>query len=92
MVPGSSAWFGSVSLWQLSQSTPSASPARRPLPFVGVERPAYHPPVLWQRMQRSPEPAKSCSATATVAQKIGSRPALAIMLPRQLKAGSVAWL
>ncbi len=77
-----------VILWQKSHSTPSASPAARPEPSVGVDRPASQPAVLWQRMHRSPAPSKSCSAIASVAQKIGSRPALAIMLPRQLKAGS----
>ena len=51
--------------------------------------PAYHPPVLWQRMHKSPAPSKSCSAIASVAQKIGSRPALPIALPRQPKAGSL---
>ena len=79
-----------VSLWQKSHSTPSVSPAASPDPSVGVERPAYQPPVLWHLMQRSPEPSKSCSATARVAQNIGSRPAFAIILPRQLKAGSTA--
>ncbi len=59
---------------------------------MGVERPPSQPAVLWQRMHRSPAPSKSCSAIATVAQKIGSRVAFAIMLPRQLNAGSTALL
>ncbi len=83
---------GFVILWQKSHSTPSASPGVRADPSVGVERSANHPPVLWHRMHRSPAPSKSCSAMASVAQKIGSRPALAIMLPRQLWAGSTSAL
>ncbi len=75
--------------WQVSQSTPSSSPAASPEPSVGVERPAYQPAALWQRMQRSPAPSKSCSAMASVAQKIGSRPALPMAPPRQPKAGSL---
>jgi len=48
-----------VEPWQVSQSTPSASPAVSALPLVGVERPAYQPPVLWHRMHRSPEPSRT---------------------------------
>ena len=80
--------FGLVILWQASHSTPSASLANSPEPSVGVERLPYQPLVLWQRMHKSPDPLKSCSATASVAQKIGSRVEFAIMLPRQLKLGS----
>ena len=40
---------GFVSTWQVSQSTPLSSPACRPDPSVGVERPAYQPDALWQR-------------------------------------------
>jgi hypothetical protein len=92
MTPRCSLLSGLVILWQVSHSTPSASPDMRREPSVGVDRPAYQPEVAWHRMQRSPAPSKSCSAMARVAQKIGSRVALPIMLPRQLKAGSTARL
>ena len=81
---------GFTILWHRSQDTPPTSFWFRPEPSVGVERPLSQPSAVWQRMHRSPTPSKSCSATATVAQKKGSRVACAIMLPRQLKAGSTA--
>jgi hypothetical protein len=88
MIPRCSLLSGLVALWHVSQSMPLSSDACSPEPSVGVERPAYHPPALWQRMQRSPAPSKSCSAIASVAQKIGSRPAFPMAPPRQPKAGS----
>jgi hypothetical protein len=88
ITPRCSLSSGFVSVWQVSQSIPSSSPAASPEPSVGVERPAYQPAALWQRMHRSPEPSKSCSAIATVAQKIGSLPALPIAAPRHPVAGS----
>ena len=81
---------GFVSWWQTSQETPSSSPPPRPEPSVGVERPAVQPSGVWQRRQRSPAPGKSCSATATVAQKRGSRVAWAMRLPLQTWTGSNA--
>ena len=86
--PRNSDVSGFVMRWQRSQVTPSTSPAPRPEPSVGVELPPSQPVGVWQRRQRSPEPAKSCSATATVAQKSGSRVAWDMRLPRQPWAGS----
>jgi hypothetical protein len=59
-------------------------------PSVGVERPASQPFGTWQRRQRSPEPSKSCSAIAMVAQNRGSRLAWDIKPPVQLNQGSPA--
>jgi hypothetical protein len=42
-------------------------------------------------MQKSPPPGMPPSATASVAQNNGSRPAWDIMLPIQFSAGSTAW-
>jgi hypothetical protein len=60
---------GFVILWQTSQPTASSTSASvRAEASVGVEFPASQPAMVWQRIHRSPEPSKSCSAIATVAQ------------------------
>ena len=76
-------YFHAIDMQRLFRSPEQARFYRRQL-----ERPASQPAVLWQRIHRSPAPSKSCSATASVAQKIGSRPALPMAPPRQPVAGS----
>jgi hypothetical protein len=74
--PGTSE--GTTLRWQVSQWTPSRSPAR------GSSIPVRAWPLVcavgvWQRRQRARMPGASCSATETVARKSGSRAALAII-------------